>query len=70
VNMPNETIEFLIRHGYSVVFAWVFAEQIGLPLPAVPVLLAAGALAGAGKLSLGFIIVLAVLASVLSDAIW
>lgn len=33
-------IDVLIRHGYSVVFGWVLAEQIGLPLPAESFLLA------------------------------
>lgn len=69
-SMTSETLEFLIRHGYTVVFAWVFFEQIGLPLPAVPVLLAAGALAGAGKLSLLLVVGLALVASVTSDLIW
>ena len=41
-------IDVLVRYGYVVVFGWVFAEQIGLPIPAAPVLLAAGALAGTG----------------------
>lgn len=68
--VTSETIEFLIRHGYTVVFAWVFFEQVGLPLPAIPVLLAAGALAGAGKLSLALVLTLSVLASVVSDMIW
>src|SRR5262245_23127674 len=66
----EQTFEFLIRHGYSVVFFWVLAEQLGLPLPATPVLLAAGALAGAGKMNLGFAIVLAVIASLLGDVSW
>jgi len=30
--------------GYLLLFAWVAAEQGGLPLPAMPVLVAAGAL--------------------------
>jgi hypothetical protein len=34
------------------VFAVVFVEQIGLSIPALPVLLAAGALSAAGKFSL------------------
>ena len=42
-------VDFLLRHGYSVVFAFVLAEQIGLPIPATPILLAMGALAGAGR---------------------
>ncbi len=51
-------------------FAWVAAEQIGFPVPAIPLLLAAGALAGAGKLNLGLVIGTAVLASILSDIAW
>ena len=40
----NETISFLSQHGALVLAAAVFAEQIGLPLPALPFLIAAGAL--------------------------
>src|SRR5437588_692575 len=36
----------LVRYGYAVVFGTVLAEQIGLPIPAIPVMLAAGALVG------------------------
>lgn len=63
-------LEFLVRHGYAVVFAWVLLAQAGLPLPAIPVLLAAGALAGSGKLDVVTIVALSVLASLLSDAVW
>ena len=48
----NETLRFMIRHGYTVPFVWVFAEQIALPLPAVPILVAAGGLNGWRKLGL------------------
>lgn len=52
-------------------FGTVFAEQIGLPLPAIPVLLAAGALAGTvPQFSLPAVIMVPVLASLLSDLIW
>src|SRR6266852_7317531 len=44
----NDLVDILVRYGYVVVFGWVFAEQIGLPIPAMPVLLAAGAMAGTG----------------------
>ncbi len=66
----NATIQFLLRHGYTVLFVWVLAEQAGLPVPSIPLLLAAGALAGAGQLSLGVAVGLAVAASLLSDAVW
>lgn len=66
----DETFQFLIRHGYTVLFVWVLAEQLGLPLPATPLLLAAGALAGAGDMNLALAIGLAVLASLLGDVSW
>jgi len=63
-------IEFLIQHGYAVLFAWVLVEQMGLPLPATPVLFAAGALAGEGQLNLGFIFGLVVIAALISNVLW
>ena len=42
---------FLAAQGPFVLFLVVLAEQLGLPLPAVPVLLAMGAMAGAGRFS-------------------
>jgi len=48
----------------------VLAEQLGMPLPAIPLLLAAGALAGAGKLSLTLVVLAAVAASLLADSFW
>lgn len=66
----TETIQFLIRHGYTVIFLFVLAEQFGLPLPAIPLLLAAGALAGTGKLSLTLVVLSAVAASLLADSCW
>jgi len=66
----NHFLTFLLRHGYSVVFAFVFAEQIGLPIPSTPVLLAMGALAGLGKLSFVAALTLGVAASLLADTLW
>src|SRR2546426_3714449 len=66
----DAVVDVLVQYGYVVVFGWVFAEQIGLPLPAVPVLLAAGAVAGNGRLSVALVLVLAAVASLVSDTIW
>src|SRR4029453_12357701 len=63
-------IEFLARHGSLVLITWVFAEQVGLPIPSMPVLLAAGALAGAGRLSLPASLLYCVLAAIAADSIW
>ncbi|MGO9640165.1 MAG: VTT domain-containing protein [Candidatus Acidiferrales bacterium] len=66
----DEQLDFLVRHGYSLLFAWVFLEQLGLPIPSVPLLLAAGALAGAGKMSLSLAVAIPSLAAVASDIAW
>ena len=66
----DASIDVLVRHGYLILFGWVFAEQIGLPIPAVPVMMAAGALAGSGQLSLAAALALAGIASLASDTIW
>src|SRR2546426_8596608 len=66
----DDVTQFVIRHSGLVLFAVVFAEQVGLPIPAVPMLLAAGALAGAGKLSLPAAVGLSVIACLLGDSIW
>ena len=53
----------------SILFLWVFGNQAGVPVPVVPALLAAGALAGtAGDLT--GILVLAVGAALCADLAW
>jgi membrane protein DedA with SNARE-associated domain len=66
----NTIVEFVLKHGYSILFAALFAHQIGLPLPGPLFLLAAGALAASGKLDLVTSISLAVTACVLADWVW
>ena len=61
---------FLIRHGYALLFGWVLLEQMGLPIPAAPLLVAAGALARAGKMNLTFAVALALIAVILADLFW
>jgi membrane protein DedA with SNARE-associated domain len=63
-------LQFVLKHGYLFLFAALFAHQIGVPLPGPLFLLAAGALAAAGKLSLLAVIGLTVTACVLADWIW
>src|SRR5258708_16716011 len=64
------TSQFVINHGLPLVFAAVFVEQIGLPLPALPWLLAAGALSAAGKFNLLWGLCVTVIACLAADAIW
>ncbi|MEO8725770.1 MAG: VTT domain-containing protein [Acidobacteriaceae bacterium] len=57
-------------HQYIFLFVWTFAEQVGLPFPALPVLLATGAVAHAGGVSFTLAILLAVAASAIPDTGW
>ena len=66
----NEFMQFLIDYGYQLIFIWVALDQAGLPLPAVPLMLAAGALAGMGELSLPLIILTTIRASFPMDLFW
>jgi membrane protein DedA with SNARE-associated domain/rhodanese-related sulfurtransferase len=66
----NETLEFVVRHGPALLFAAVFVEQMGIPLPATPWLLTAGALSTAGKMNSAVAIVAATSGSVIADLIW
>lgn len=66
----NAIVQVIVKHGYSILFAAIFGRQIGLPLPAPLFLLAAGALAAAGKLSLVPALGVAVTACVLADWVW
>lgn len=66
----NATVEFLLQHGYLLLFLFVLAEQSGLPIPSTPMLLAAGALSGVGRMNLAFSWSLAIVASLIGDTLW
>lgn len=66
----NAIFQFVLKHGYSILFAATFAHQIGFPIPGPLFLLAAGALAAAGKLRILAAIGLAIAACVLADWAW
>ena len=60
----------LMMYGYLLLFAWVFVEQIGVPLPATPVLLAAGALSVDGPIRFPLALLAAVVAALSADCTW
>jgi len=66
----NEIIQSLAAYGGPVLFTVVFVEQAGLPLPAVPWLLAAGALSATGGMNAAVAIGMSVVASVIADSLW
>lgn len=63
-------VEFLFQYAELVLFAYVLADQLGVPVPAVPVLLAAGGMAGVDKLNFPLALGLAIVGSLLADLAW
>jgi membrane protein DedA with SNARE-associated domain/rhodanese-related sulfurtransferase len=66
----NGLIELLERHAYWVLFASVIGRQACLPIPANLLLIAAGALAGQGRLNPIAILASSVMAFMLADLAW
>ena len=59
----------LAHHGYSILFAAVFLEAIGIPVPAALAMLVAGAAAASGALGLGMVAAITLAALILGDTI-
>lgn len=59
----------LAEHGYSILFVLVFAEAIGLPVPAALALLIAGASTVKGPLHLSFVLLTSCSALLLGDTL-
>jgi len=62
--------QILITYVYLLLFAWVLVEQLGIPLPATPILLAAGALSAQGQISFPLALLAALAGSLTSDTAW
>ena len=66
----EQALAFVERFGGSVVFAVVFIDQLGFPIPSIPLLLTFGALAGSGRIHPVPSLLGATGASVLADLLW
>ena len=42
-------VDFFLHYVYVILFFWVLAEQLGMPIPSIPLLLTAGTLTGTHK---------------------
>jgi len=68
--MIEQLTALLVHYGLVLVFANVFLVQAGVPVPAVPTLIVAGALAAGSGPALPAVLGVAVVGSLLGDAIW
>lgn len=66
----HTVLELIQQYGLLIVFASVFLEQMGLPLPAYPTLLLAGVLIGNGQYSWETMLLVAMIAALAADSVW
>jgi membrane protein DedA with SNARE-associated domain/rhodanese-related sulfurtransferase len=60
----------LLVYGYAVLFGWVLIEQLGVPLPAAPLILAAGALSAEHEMSFPLALLVGLVACIVADGSW
>ena len=60
----------LLTYGYLLLFTWVLIEQLGIPLPATPVLVAAGWLSAQHQMSFAASFLAGLLACLVADTSW
>jgi membrane protein DedA with SNARE-associated domain/rhodanese-related sulfurtransferase len=59
-----------VKYAYSILFLWVLLEQLGIPIPSIPVLLTAGTLSATHRISDIYALVAVLIACLISDSLW
>ncbi len=67
--MPLPT-HILLMYGYILLFVWVLIEQLGVPLPATPLLVTAGILSAEHKISFLGCLIVGIAACLVADVAW
>jgi len=63
-------LDFFLQHAYTILFLWLLVEQLGVPIPSTPILLAAGTLTATHQLALSAVLIVTLAASLVSDSLW
>lgn len=63
-------LSLIEQYGLWLVFAAVLIEQLGVPIPAYPVLIVTGAVSARGDYTVAAVIAVAVIACVIADLVW
>jgi membrane protein DedA with SNARE-associated domain/rhodanese-related sulfurtransferase len=66
----QDLLDFVARYGYGLVFFSILIEQLGVPLPGVPILIVMGALARTGEFLLPGVVLSALAGALFADLIW
>ncbi len=67
--MPIAT-QLFIAYAYPILFGWVVMEQLGMPVPSIPLLLMAGTLSATHRVHAEIALLVVVAACAVGDSIW
>jgi membrane protein DedA with SNARE-associated domain/rhodanese-related sulfurtransferase len=63
-------LEFFVHYAYGILFLWVLMEQLGVPVPSVPLLIAAGTLTATHRIATLPAMGAVLFACFLADSLW
>jgi membrane protein DedA with SNARE-associated domain/rhodanese-related sulfurtransferase len=63
-------IGFFVGHAYAILFLWVLVEQLGIPIPSIPLLLTAGTLSSTHRVSFTTALIAVLAACIVADSTW
>ncbi len=63
-------LEFFVHYAYGILFLWVLVEQLGVPVPSVPLLITAGTLTATHRLHTIPVMLSILLACAVADSMW
>jgi membrane protein DedA with SNARE-associated domain/rhodanese-related sulfurtransferase len=61
---------FFVHYAYPIIFLWVLVEQVGVPIPSIPVLLTAGTLTATHRLHHAPVLLTVLTACMVADSLW
>ena len=62
--------DFFVHYAYGILFLWVLVEQLGVPVPSVPLLIAAGTLTATHRIHTVPAMASILVACMLADSLW
>ena len=63
-------LAFFVQYAYGILFLWVLLEQLGIPIPSIPILLTAGTLSATHELHASYALAVVACACLLADSTW
>jgi membrane protein DedA with SNARE-associated domain/rhodanese-related sulfurtransferase len=63
-------LQFFVHYAYLVLFLWVLGEQLGAPVPSIPLLVTAGSLTATHQLFLPLVLGSVLVACFVADSLW